>query len=279
MSPSRITRTSVTALLALVAGCAAHAEGSAEVESAQSASVELQVGDLNAGDDANLREELSKISGVRDLRIAGGGGRTTVSLTYDGCVCDLEESLAQISYPTLRVSERRMTILVNATDESPPEVVFVFPDPDEERTVVTEAEANVVVEVNDDSGEVASVKIGGQDAENLRGRVWQSKVALREGENSIVVAARDPAGNETNVEAQIFLDTTAPAIDAQVRIIVEGDVEAGTTVIINGETVDVDEGGHYSHEVRVRRGLTQIEIHAIDPQGNRTVVVKSLTGE
>lgn len=266
-------------LAAVLAGCAAHAEGSAEVESAESADVELQVGDLHEGDDAKLRDALSKISGVRDLRIQGGRGSATVNLTYDGCVCDLEESLGQIEYPVLRVTERRVTFLVNATDETPPEIVFVFPDPDEERTVVTEPEANVVVEVTDDSGEVQSVKIGGQDGENLRGHIYQRSVTLREGENSIVVSAKDPAGNETNVEAKIFLDTTPPALDAQIRIIVEGDVEAGSTVIINGETVDVDDGGHYSHEVRVRRGMTQVEIHAIDPQGNRTVTVKSLTGE
>ena len=271
-------RSSFVSLCLALAGCAVHAEGNADVQSAASAQVELQVGDLHEGDDAKLREELAKVGGVRDVRIQAGRGTTTVNLTYDGCVCDLEDALASIEYPTLRVSDRRVTLVVNATDEKPPDVVFVFPDPDQEQTVVTEPEANVVVEVTDDSGEVSSVKIGGQDAQNLRGHVWQRSVTLREGQNAIEVAARDPAGNETNLEAKITLDTTPPALDAQIRIIVEGDVEAGSTVLINGETVDVDENGHYSHEVRVRRGMTEIEIHAIDPQGNRTVTVKSLTG-
>ena len=108
-------RSHVVSFVAALAGCAAHAEGSAEVQSAASAQVELQVGALHEGDDAKLREELAKISGARDVRIQAAHGATTVNLTYDGCVCDLEEALASIEYPTLHVTERRVTFVVNWT--------------------------------------------------------------------------------------------------------------------------------------------------------------------
>src|SRR5262245_54760636 len=171
-------RSSIVLTLALAAGCAAHAEGGTDVESAASAKVEMDVGDLREGDDARLREELSKISGVSEVRVQGGRGHATVTLTYEGCVCDLKDALARIEYPALRVTEEHLTLVVNAADEKPPEIVFVFPEPteDEEPTVVTEADQNVVVEVTDDSGELASVKVGGQDAQNIRGHVYQAPV-------------------------------------------------------------------------------------------------------
>jgi hypothetical protein len=53
--------------------------------------------------------------------------------------------------------------------------------------------------------------------------------------------------------------------------IVEGRTEAGASVTINGEPVEVDSGGNFRKAVEVRdTGWTELVVAAVDPSGNRT---------
>jgi hypothetical protein len=53
--------------------------------------------------------------------------------------------------------------------------------------------------------------------------------------------------------------------------ILEGFTEAGTTVTVNGEEVELDSDGHFRKAVEVfEEGWTDLVVVAIDPSGNRT---------
>ena len=56
----------------------------------------------------------------------------------------------------------------------------------------------------------------------------------------------------------------------------EGSVEAGSSVLINGLEIPVDSGGAYRAEVPVRKGQRKVEIVAIDRSGNKAVTVREL---
>jgi hypothetical protein len=63
---------------------------------------------------------------------------------------------------------------------------------------------------------------------------------------------------------------------AQLKLLVEGHVEPGSSVLIDGMEVPVDASGNYRAEVPVRKGQRSVEIVAIDQSGNKTVTVKTL---
>ena len=73
----------------------------------------------------------------------------------------------------------------------------------------------------------------------------------------------------------VTVDTTAPALQAQIKLVVEGQVEAGSSVLIDGVEVSVDASGRYRAEVPVRKGQKKVEIVAIDQSGNKSVTVKT----
>ncbi|MGQ0506158.1 MAG: hypothetical protein ACT4TC_12665, partial [Myxococcaceae bacterium] len=96
------------------------------------------------------------------------------------------------------------------------------------------------------------------------------------GKNDLVVYARDKQGNETKVPLRVVLDSTTPAQRASVKMLVEGSVEPGSTVLIEGKEVEVDGSGRYKAEVPLRKGQTEVEIIAIDKNGNKNVSKKEL---
>ena len=135
--------------------------------------------------------------------------------------------------------------------------------------MLLEAEQYVTVEVPD--ADVKEIQVNGVTAERYRGNVFRSKVMLKDGVNDLVAVARDKAGNETRVGVRVMVDTTPPTVQATVNMIVEGDVEPGSSVLIDVKEVEVDAKGHYRAEVPIRKGQSELEIVAIDPNGNKTV--------
>ncbi|MFV1958991.1 MAG: SUMF1/EgtB/PvdO family nonheme iron enzyme, partial [Planctomycetota bacterium] len=117
----------------------------------------------------------------------------------------------------------------------------------------------------------------------------------KEGDQVIVVMARDESGNETRVTVTVNRDATPPALEitgptprALATAIIAPSVrvtgrvgEAGAEVEVAGEAVPVEEDGTFAREVPIPRdGENAIEIVARDPVGNvarrRIVVLRRL---
>ena len=97
-----------------------------------------------------------------------------------------------------------------------------------------------------------------------------------EGPQELTATATDKAGNVSDAKVKVTVDTSLPALSAQIKLVVEGDVEPGTSVLVDGQEVEVDRSGHYKAEIPVRRGQKRVEIVAISKAGNKTVTQKQL---
>jgi len=189
-------------------------------------------------------------------------------------VAQVERDLRRLEQPALEVVRRGYVVEYRGVDNVAPDIAVLYPEPDGS-TVVTEPTLTVNVEVP--ASDVVKVRIDGKPASRVgNSAVYRGDVTLREGATTLAIDAEDQAKNVARQEVKVTLDTTAPAIDARVKLVVEGEVEPGSVVLINGAEVKVDKSGRYEHEVAVRKGQRELEIVAIDPSGNKTVERKPL---
>ncbi|MGQ9582344.1 MAG: Ig-like domain-containing protein [Thermoplasmatota archaeon] len=101
-------------------------------------------------------------------------------------------------------------------------------------------------------------------------------VQLKEGENRIIVRARDPAGNEVKSSVTVLLDTGAPLLNAWASspltnlssVVVFGETEPGAIVTVGGEAVAVSPLGTFSLRVNLTPGLNRIPVESRDAAGN-----------
>lgn len=219
-------------------------------------------------------EQYLQDAGYTDVDISQEKGSTVLVFETDRGIVEVERDLARVDQPYLRVIRRGYVVEYAAVDNAPPEIKVIYPEEDGS-TVVTEQPIAVAVEVAAEDTE--KVVMAGKEAERVgASKVYRGNVGLKEGENVISVQAVDEMGNKGETEVIVTLDTTAPQIAARVKIVIEGDVEPGSTVLINGVKANVDENGHYEHEVKIHKGQRQIEIVAIDENGNKTESLKEL---
>lgn len=265
-------RWAVTSAALWVVACATTAPQQQAPPKLESTEVELTVRDLSAEMLEQLQAELAKIPELRSARLKTSGERSaTFVILYPGSVSDLPRSLAKLPHPGLRYQAATHRFEYGAFDNAPPTVAFLHP---EEGQTLNSRDAFVTVEVPDK--DIAAVTIGGKPASRFKGDVFRLKVGLVEGPQELVATARDRAGNETSARVKVTVDTTAPAVQAQVKLLVEGTVEPGSSVLIDGQEVAVDGSGQYRAEVPVRKGQRKVEIVAIDASGNKRVTVKSI---
>ncbi len=259
---------------AALGGCSANVSASAHTQApAPKYVAKIVVANLQPDAQARLETYLQQ-RGYQNVEVGKEGGQTVLVFETDRHVAQVERDLARLDQPALAVVRRGYVVEYEAVDNIPPEIEVLFPEEDGS-TVVTEQPVAITVEVP--APDTKEVTIGGKPADRVgSSQVYRAEVPLSEGKNEVEIRATDEMGNVGTATATLTLDTTAPAIAARIKIVVEGDVEPGSTVLINGETVQVDEKGHYEHEVRVRRGQKEIEIVAIDESGNKRVEKKPL---
>jgi Glucodextranase, domain B len=234
--------------------------------------IELTVKDVDADLVAQLQAAFAKVTELRAAQLKSHNGKTAVfTIMYPGDVSDLPKTLATLPSPGLKFLSARHQYEYGAFDNQPPTIAFVHPQPEQ---VLNLKEQFIAVEVPDK--DLASVTINGKTAPLYKGTIYRLKVELNEGKQELVATAKDKAGNESNARVSVTVDTTAPALQAQLKLIVEGHVEAGSSVLIDGVEVSVDSGGNYRAEVPVRKGQKKVEIVAIDQSGNKSVTVKTL---
>jgi hypothetical protein len=198
-------------------------------------------------------------------------GTAVFELDVGGCECDLPAKMAAIVHPGFKYEGRSTQLRYSAFDNQPPTVKFIFPV---EGKVSNTAELWATVEIPDQ--DVAEVQINGVHAEHFKGNLYRAHLTLKEGVNDLTAVAKDKAGNFGKAEARTAVDTTPPAIEATVKVVVEGVVEAGSTILIDGNEIPVDAAGHYKAEVPIKKGQRQLEIIAIDKNGNKGTSMKDI---
>ncbi|MBU0475278.1 MAG: hypothetical protein KKF62_14085 [Bacteroidetes bacterium] len=140
---------------------------------------------------------------------------------------------------------------------------------------VTGTDINVVT-VN---GDTVIVDINGD---------FSAFINLVEGKNNISIVATDTVGNETNLAHVIYLDSTPPVLTItnpadstvtnQATIILTGTVDGSNdVVIVNGDTVAVDQNGDFSKELTLAEAENIINITATDEVGNETSITRLIT--
>jgi hypothetical protein len=259
----------------LVSSCATTAPHQAPPPAAHTTPVELTVHDVDADLLKELQDQMARVPELRSVQLKSHNGKTAVfSVEYPGDVSELPKTLAQMPHPGLKFGSALYQADYSAYDNQPPTITVVFP---KSESLLNAKEQFVTVDVPDK--DIKEVTIGGKPAQPYRGTVYRTKLVLVEGPQEITATATDKAGNSAEAKVKVTVDTSPPALSAQVKLIVEGDVEPGTSVLVDGQEVDVSMTGHYKAEVPVRKGQKKVEVVAISKAGNKTVTQKSLGGE
>jgi hypothetical protein len=104
---------------------------------------------------------------------------------------------------------------------------------------------------------------------------FETLVPLNEGLNTIIISARDTAGNIATRQINITKDITSPVLSLESipsevssnKISIKGTTEPGSTVLINGKYVQSG-GGSFSEDIYLVEGLNIIIIEVQDTAGN-----------
>lgn len=233
--------------------------------------VDVAVEGLKPDDEAKLEAELVKIEGVYNLRRDELGEATVFVFEYEGDFDRLRNRIESIEYPGLRRQKIVANLQYSGFDSRSPLIDIISPNTEE---VITETSIEFVVEVED--SDVDSVTVNGVKAREQKPTIYHATIEVPEGEQEVKVVARDEAGNEATETATINVDTTPPEIEATVKVVVEGKVEPGSTVYVDGTQADVNMFGAWRVELKVKKGQKTVEVVAIDEAGNKRTEQKSI---
>lgn len=234
--------------------------------------VQLTISGISKEDADRFKAQLEDQGHVENVMLRGfQQGVANYELDVKGCECDLPAKMAAIQHPGFKYEGRTTQVRYSAFDNQPPTVAFVFP---QEGKVSNTSEIWATVEIPDQ--DLAQVTINGVPAEHFKGNLYRAKLTLKDGVTDLVAVARDHAGNEGKAQVRAAVDTTPPAIEATVKVIVEGTVEPGSTVLIDGNEISVDSAGRYKAEVPIRKGQRELEIVAVDKNGNKNITKKDI---
>ncbi|MFT3708347.1 MAG: hypothetical protein QM817_11905 [Archangium sp.] len=261
----------VVAVLALSA-CVTTAPNQQPPPRFEATEIELTVSNVDADQLTELQAAFAKVTELRGAQLKSHNGKTAIfTVMYPGNVSDLPKTLSSIPHPGLKFVSSKHQFEYGAFDNQPPTIAFLHPQNEQ---LLNAKDQFITVEVPDK--DVASVTIGGKTAPLYKGSVYRLKLDLIEGKQELIAVAKDKAGNEATARVNVTVDTTAPALQAQIKLIVEGHVEPGSSVLIDGVEVSVDGSGNYRAEVPVRKGQRKVEIVAIDQSGNKSITTKTI---
>ncbi|MEW5760891.1 MAG: right-handed parallel beta-helix repeat-containing protein [Candidatus Thermoplasmatota archaeon] len=124
----------------------------------------------------------------------------------------------------------------------------------------------------------------------VENNIFSYTILLEEGNNTIIIEAKDSAGNIKKIERKIILDTIAPNIEItksdinetkEKEILIEGKTEKDAKIYVNEDEVEVDENCYFSYKILLVNGENKIKIRALDRAGNEKteeMVIKKIQG-
>ncbi len=268
-------RSALVMVVLVLAGCGSWkrtgSSAKAEIDDDPISTVELTIGNITQAQALEFVEQLDDYGDLEKIQLKSWANNTAVYIVdVEGCECDLPAMLAEIPSPGFRYQGRTTKIQFTAFDNVAPTVKFVSHD---DGDVVKEKKPQLEVEVPDE--DVVEVTIAGHKAEK-NGTRYRVAVALKDGSNDIVAVAKDTTGNEGKATLRVGLDATPPEVTGTVTVIIEGKVDPGSKVYVDGVEVDTDSAGYYEAKVKVKKGQREVQVIAVDPYGNRTETMKSI---
>jgi hypothetical protein len=233
--------------------------------------IEVAVSDLGDDEKAMMDEQLCALPDMLACTPKSEGQKRVYEVQWGGTLKSLQQAIARFPSPGLEPATALVFLEYVGYDNLPPEIEFVSPV---EGVTVTETSADVVVAVTGD--DVERVTIDGSVASQSGKGLYKLRLQLKEGENVVKATAIDDADNEAVAELVIIVDTTPPDVNAIVKVVIEGTVEPGSRVFVDGRAVSVGPFGAWRTELTVRRGKTSVEVVAIDANGNKKTERRSL---
>jgi uncharacterized protein YaaQ len=233
--------------------------------------VDVRVAGLEDDAQKVLEDELENLSGVSDLRRDPFGNEAVYTFEYDGDFETLRRKLQDISYPGLKADRVSAQLVYNGYDNRPPKLELISPNPDDLQT-----ETNLTFVVGVEDTDVDKVTVNGTQASARQEGLYEATIPLKEGENEIELYAVDNAGNEARESVTVEVDTTPPEVEATIKVVVEGKVEPGSTVFVDGKEADVNMFGKWRIELEITQGQRTVEVVAIDKAGNKKVETKPI---
>jgi hypothetical protein len=107
---------------------------------------------------------------------------------------------------------------------------------------------------------------------------FSQTLTLKEGDNLLIVRARDAAGNENRIARHVRLDSTPPELvishppnnyrTTNASVYLTGHTEPGARATLNGDDIIVGHEGLFTVEVKLVTGRNLVTVRAVDEAGN-----------
>lgn len=242
-------------------------------------SMTIEVTGLKEEDRAVLEKAVCGIDEVTDCQMSVKRGKAVLTFSYPGTLAALREELDALPHPGLRPQARSAELVFEGFDNIPPDVTFVRPEPGSVHTV-----SEVQIVVRTEATDVEAVMIGGEEAAKLEEGVYLRHVAVGEGSHNVEAVVIDSAGNAGRASLAVVVDTTPPRLSASVarqgetgeRVLLKGETEGATRVLIDGKEVSLGLMGGFSSSLPVDPDHRKAEVVAVDEHGNETVLYVEL---
>jgi hypothetical protein len=206
---------------------------------------------------------------------------TRLNFKYARSLSELRFNMSKLSHPGLETQAATAELSFAGFDNLAPTVEAREP---KDGAVITKKKVQVWIGVPDK--DVVSVKIGGAKAKVDQDDEYTATISLEEGPNAIELSASDDAGNTQNLVLTLIRDTTPPTLEVTLTpgegdaMLIEGTVEEGSRVFVDGAEMELKWGGKFTAESRYDPDHRVVKIRAVDPHGNEVTQVYSLkTGE
>ncbi len=150
-----------------------------------------------------------------------------------------------------------------------------------EDTEVGADEGELVIEGVTDPDATVWLNDWPQPLEVNENGAFSVRYTLQEGVNRIELTAVDEAGNQASLVREVTLLTEPPKVTVlnppdglwinQQMLSVQGTVEPGVKVLVNGREADVDAAGNFNEDVVLEEGENIVRVEAVDAVGNVSV--------
>ena len=261
----------IAAVLTLATACSGAKNKKSDPMEPDFIRVDVTVDGLKDEDKDPLELEIAKIEGVFNIAQDPLGSTTMYSFDYEGDLRRLQRRIEAIEYPGLRRQRVVATFDYLGFDNRGPVLVLISPKTED---VITETNVEFVLEVKDN--DISEVTVNGEPANEKKPGFYHATLELAEGEQEVTLYAKDEAENETTEKVKLNVDTTPPELEAEVKVVVEGKVEPGSEVYVDGTKAEVKRSGEWRVELKVKKGQKTVEVVAIDKAGNKTTEQKPI---
>ncbi|MBM4248088.1 MAG: hypothetical protein FJ149_01360 [Euryarchaeota archaeon] len=226
------------------------------------------------------RRELLVEGGTDGVSVSAGNVTAEVLQGRFRVVLHLAEGENRIEVVAADEAQNRATVVLSvALDTRPPFLQLVSP-PEGLTTNVASLSVTGVTEPG------AAVTVNGVAAVNTNGS-FAHAVRLVSGDNTVTVRAVDAAGNAATLNRTVTLDQVPPVVVitsptsgsriADSKVMVRGNTDAGSSVMVNGVAAQMDRSGRFTAEIPLTEGENSIVVTSVDAAGNPTTKIIQVT--